>query len=136
MNSALEHLPKKNTGILYNGMTGNFPFMSLDGSACYLIFYQYETNLILATPITGQDNKRIFNAYKLRFDKLTAKGFKPKLNVMDNQEIKYIKHFLTNNECRLQLVEPHNKRVNAAEQAIQTFKDAFIAALATTDSTF
>jgi hypothetical protein len=33
-------------------------------------------------------------------------------------------------------VELHNHRVNAAERAIQTFKDAFIAALATTDSNF
>jgi hypothetical protein len=44
--------------------------------------------------------------------------------------------FLTDNECKLQLVQPHNHRVNAAECAIQTFKDAFIAALATTDSEF
>ncbi len=36
----------------------------------------------------------------------------------------------------MQLVEPHNHHVNAAERAIQTFKDAFIAALATTDSEF
>jgi hypothetical protein len=34
------------------------------------------------------------------------------------------------------LVEPHNHCVNAAERAIQTFKDAFIAALATTDVEF
>ena len=34
------------------------------------------------------------------------------------------------------MVEPHNHRVNAAERAIQTFKDAFIAALATTDVDF
>jgi len=33
-------------------------------------------------------------------------------------------------------VEPHNHRVNAAERAIQTFKDAFIAVLATTDQDF
>ncbi len=39
-------------------------------------------------------------------------------------------------ECKLQLVEPHNHRVNAAERAIQTFKDAFISALATTDKGF
>ncbi len=37
---------------------------------------------------------------------------------------------------RLQLVEPHNHRVNAAERAIQTFKDAFIVALATTNRDF
>jgi hypothetical protein len=34
------------------------------------------------------------------------------------------------------LVELHNHHVNAAECAIQTFKDHFISALATTDSKF
>ncbi len=33
-------------------------------------------------------------------------------------------------------MEPHNHHINTAEHAIQTFKDAFIAALATTDSNF
>ena len=28
-----------NTGVVDNGMTSNFPFMSLDGSVCYLIVY-------------------------------------------------------------------------------------------------
>jgi hypothetical protein len=56
------------------------------------------------------------------------------LNMMDNQATKHIKKNLTENKCKLQLVEPHNHRVNAAERAIQTFKDAFIAVLATTDS--
>ncbi len=67
---------------------------------------------------------------------MAEKGFKPKLNVMDNQATKHIKKILNKNKCKLQLVEPHNHRVNAAEHAIQTFKDAFIAALATTDSNF
>ncbi len=78
----------------------------------------------------------IFQAYKAIFHDLTEKGFKPKLNVMDNQATKYIRKFLTKEECKLQLVEPHSHRVNAAERAIQTFKDAFIAALATTDCDF
>ena len=55
---------------------------------------------------------------------------------MDNQATNHIKTFLTKNNCKLQLAEPHNRRVNAVEQAIQTFKDAFIATLATTDSNF
>jgi hypothetical protein len=37
---------------------------------------------------------------------------------MDNQATKHIKTFLAKNDCKLQLVEPHNHRVNAAEQAI------------------
>jgi hypothetical protein len=70
------------------------------------------------------------------FESLEAKGYKPKMNVMDNQTTKYIKKFITKKECNLQLVEPHNHSVNAAERAIQTFKDTFIAVLATTDREF
>jgi hypothetical protein len=110
--------------------------MSLDGSVCFFILYHYISNCILADPIKVLDDKTIFEAYKKQFDELTKKGFKPKLNVMDNQATKYIKQFLDNNECKLQLVEPHNHRVNIVERAIQTFMDAFIAALAMTDSNF
>ena len=72
----------------------------------------------------------------MQFDDLTSKGFKPKMNIMDNQATKHIKAFLTEQQCKLQLVKPHNHRLNAAERAIQTFKDAFIATLATMDSNF
>jgi hypothetical protein len=126
----------KNTGTVYNNLTVLFPFVSLDGSVCFFVLYHYESNSILADSITGLDDKTIFEAYKKKFKMLTKKGFKPKLNVMDNQATKYIKQYLDENKCRLQLVEPHNHHVNAAEQAIQTFKDAFIAALATTDRDF
>ena len=55
---------------------------------------------------------------------------------MDKQATKHIKQYQSENECKLQLVELHNHRVNTAERAIQTFKDGFIAALATTDVDF
>ena len=126
----------RHSGVVYNDLTGNFPFVSFDGSVCFLVMYHYEANAIMATPIAGLDNRSIFTAYKKNFKELTAKGFKPKLNVMDNQATKQINFFLTEEECKLQLVEPHNHRVNAAERAIQTFKDAFISALATTDRDF
>ncbi len=126
----------KNSGIVYHDLTGSLPFMSFDGSVCFFVLYHYESNAILATPIAGLDDVSIFNTYKKYFKELIAKGFKPKLNVMDNQVTKHIKKFLTENDCKLQVVEPHNHRVNAAERAIQTFKAAFIAALATTDSDF
>jgi hypothetical protein len=126
----------KNSGIIYHDLTGSFPFMSLDGSICFFIMYHNESNCILASPIAGFDDKSIFAAYEKRFKELKSKRFKPELNVMDNQATKHIKQFLTENECRLQLVEPHNHRVNVAEHVIQTFKDAFIAALPTTDSNF
>jgi hypothetical protein len=72
----------------------------------------------------------------MNFDELARKGFKPKLNEMDNQATKHIKQFFTEEECKLQLAKQHNLRINTAERAIQTFKDAFISALATTDHGF
>jgi hypothetical protein len=43
----------KQTGILYNNLTGLFPYMSLEGNVCFLIEYHYESNAILALPISG-----------------------------------------------------------------------------------
>jgi hypothetical protein len=126
----------KNSGIMYHHLTGSFPFMSYNGSVFFFILYHYESNAILGTQIAGLDDISIFQAYKKQFENLEAKGVKPKLNVMSNQAMKHINKFLTKNKCKVQLVEPHNHRVNAAERAIQTFKDAFIVALATTNSNF
>jgi len=126
----------KVSGVMYNDLTENFPFMSIDGSECFFVMYHYKTNAILVKAIANVDDRSIFAAYKEIFETLEAKGYKPKMNVMDNQAMKYIKKLLTEKECDLQLVEPHNHRVNATERAIQTFKDAFIAALATTNRDF
>ncbi len=126
----------KISGVVYNNLTGNFPFMSIDASVCFFVLYQYETNTILVKPIANVDDQSIFEAYKEVFKTLETKGYKPKMNVMDNQATRYTKKFLNKKECDLQNGEPHNHHVNAAERAIQTVKDAFIAALATTDCNF
>ena len=119
----------KVTGVVYNDCTGKFPFMSLDGNVYFFVMYHYETNAILATPIPGLDSKSILAAYSKNFEYLVRKGYTPKLNVMDNQATKAIKAYLTPQQCELQLVEPNNHRVNAAERAIPTFKNRFIGAL-------
>lgn len=57
----------KRLGVVYNDLTRNFPFVSFDGSLCFLVVYHYEANAILTAPIAGLDNKSIFNAYKNTF---------------------------------------------------------------------
>ena len=116
----------KITGFVYNKCTGKFQFMSLDGNVCFFIMYHYKTNTILATLIPGLDSKSILAAYSKNFEYLVSKGYTPKLNIMDNQATKTIKAYLMPQQCKLQLVEPNNHRVNAAEHAIQTFKNHFI----------
>jgi hypothetical protein len=126
----------KHSGVVYNNLTGAFPFMSLDGCVCFFVLYHYESNAILITLISGMDDVSIFDAYTKQFGALIAKGLKPKINIMDNQATKHIKKFLSKQQYKMQLVEPHNHQINAAKRAIQTYKDAFIAALATTDKDF
>jgi hypothetical protein len=55
---------------------------------------------------------------------------------MDNQATKANKSYLNPQHCHLQLFKPGNHWVNAAELAIQTFKNHFIGALGMTDIDF
>jgi hypothetical protein len=98
--------------------------------------YHYKKNAIFATPIPGLDLQSILDAYKKNFEFLVSKGYTPKMNVMDNQATKAIKSYLTPQQCHLQIIKPGNHRINAAERAIQTFKNRFIGALGTTDVDF
>ena len=61
-------------------------------------------------------------------------GHEPKLNATDNQAARPLKAYLTTKQCKWQFVEPHNHRVNAAERAIQTFKNHIISDFCCTDS--
>ncbi len=126
----------KITGVVYDDCTGKFPFMSLDESVCFFVKYHYETNTILATPIPGLDSNSIFGSCTNLFEYLESKGYKPKLNVMDNQATNAIKSYLTPQQVRLQLVKLHNHQVNTTEHAIQTFKNRFIGALSTININF
>jgi hypothetical protein len=66
----------KRTGILYNNLTGLFPYMSLEGNVCFLIVYHYKSNAILVLPISGFNNNTIFATYKTQFKFLESKGHK------------------------------------------------------------
>ncbi len=110
-------------GTLYNDLTGAFPFILLEGNVCFLIVYHYESNVILVLPILVFSDGIIFAAYKQQYKLLESKGFVIKFNLMDNQASNVMKQYLTPKQCDLMLVESNNHRVNAAERAIQTFKD-------------
>jgi hypothetical protein len=72
-------------------------------------------------------------AYDLIHQELTSKGFKPKLQTLDNEASLALKNLLTTNDMEYQLVPPHCHRRNAAERAIHTFKEHFVAGLSSVD---
>jgi hypothetical protein len=72
-------------------------------------------------------------AYEHIHQELTSKGFKPKLQTLDNEASAALKGFFTTHDVEYQLVPPHCHRRNAAERVIHTFKENFFAGLASVD---
>jgi hypothetical protein len=62
---------------------------------------------------------------------LTACGHKPTVNVTDNKCSKTVEAHIKFNKIDIRLVPPCNRCVNAAKCATATFKEHFIAGLAT-----
>jgi hypothetical protein len=122
---------------LYNDLTGKFPIKSFRGNAYIFVAYAYSPNAIIVRAMKNRSDEEMLKTYKDVYAYLKAKGFKPNFNVSDNECSRTIKEYLDKEEgVKIQLVEPHNHRANAAERAIQTFKNHFIAGLSTVDKAF
>eukprot|EP00970_Alexandrium_tamarense_P017799 scaffold11398_cov137-Alexandrium_tamarense.AAC.1 len=123
-------------GTVYVDNTGRFPVRSLEGHLYLFILYDYGSNAILVEALKTMESKEFIAAFQKKISYLTQRGFKPRFNVIDNIVSKAVQSFLEEHQIGMQIVEPHNHRVNAAERAIQTFKDHYIAGLSTTDKDF
>ena len=74
----------------------------------------------------SRSNESFVEAYREMYEELKSKGFKPTLNVTDNECSKVVRNYITSQNVDYLLVEPNNHRANAAKRAIQTFKNHFI----------
>ena len=63
-------------------------------------------------------------------------GLTPKLHIIDNDVSEYLKQYIEEIDTRFQIVPPHTHWRNAAEQAVGTSKNHFIAALCTVALTY
>jgi hypothetical protein len=85
-------------------------------------------------PTPSHTDASFITAFSDVFAVLRVQDYHPTLNVMDNKCSKAVEKHIRDNKMNIQLVPPHNHHVNAAKQAIATFKEHFVAALATVDS--
>ncbi len=72
-------------------------------------------------------------AYKRVHSLLLSRGLQPQLQKLDNEASSALQQFLQSQGIDYQLAPPHLHRRNAAERAIRTFKNHFIAGLCSTD---
>ena len=124
------------TGQVYTDLTGIFVVPSSRGSNYLFVLYDYDSNAILAEPINNRRAKTILDAYKTLHSKLCQAGIRPKLQRLDNECSASLQEFMTNNDIDFQLVPPGVHRRNAAERAIRTFQNHFIAGLCSLDKDF
>ena len=125
-------VPYESTNKAYHDLTGRFPHKSSRGYEYLLITYDFDSNAILAEPLKNRTGLEIKRAWTLTYTKLPTRGSIPKLYILDNEISSSLKSALKKHNCTYQLVPPHVHRRNAAERAIRTFKEIFLAILAST----
>jgi hypothetical protein len=101
-----------------------------------MIVYSYDCNYIKPVPMKSRSASEWVRAFGEVFQELTSRGFKPKLQTMDNEASAALKNYFTEQDITYQLVPLHCHRRNAAERAIRTFKEHFVAGLASVDPDF
>ncbi len=71
------------------------------------------------------------NAYRRGLGYFKDHGFAPRFERIDNKSSSELKSYCRREKIQVQYVPPGNHRANQAERAIRTFKNHFIATLAT-----
>jgi hypothetical protein len=124
----------KNTA--YHDLTGRFPHRSSRGNEYLLIIYDYDSNSILHCPLKNKTAGEIKRGWISIHERLSRGGNQPKLYILDNEASAELKKSLKKYDLEYQLVPPHVHRRNAAERAIQTYKNHLLAFFATCDPDF
>jgi hypothetical protein len=82
-------------GQLYTDLTGKFPVRSRKGNSYVMVCYVYDCNYVKVIPIKARSASEWVKAYDTIHHELTVKGFKPKLQTLDNEASAALKkHFL------------------------------------------
>jgi hypothetical protein len=123
-------------GQLYTDLMRKFPVRSRKGNSYVMLCYIYDCNYIKFVPMKSRSASEWVKPYDSIHQELTVKGFTPKLQTLDNEASAALKNFFTANSIAYQLVPPHCHRRNAAERAIRTFKEHFVAGLSSVDPSF
>jgi hypothetical protein len=121
---------------LYTDLTGKFPVRSSRGNSYIMVCYVFNCNYGKVIPMKSRSASEWVKAYDIVHKELTVKGFKPKLQTLDNEASSDLKNFFTVNDVTYQLVPPHFHCRNAAESAIRTFKEHFVAGISSVDPAF
>ena len=124
----------KNLG--YFDLTGRFPYTSSRGNQYIMVMYHYDHNAILVEATKSRQAAELKKTFLTMYERLQRCGAAPNIYICDNECAAELKYAMKINKLTYQLAPPHQHRRNAAERAIQTFKNHFIAGLTSVDPDF
>ena len=120
----------------YMDLTGRFPYCSSRGNEYILVAYHYDANAILGVPLKNRQAATITKGWQHLHSQFITAGVAPNTWILDNETSSELQHAMGKKKIKFQLVPPHTHRANAAERAIQTFKNHFKAGIASLDPDF
>jgi hypothetical protein len=123
-------------GQIFTDQPGRFLVPSSSGNEYFLVLYDYDSNYIHAEAMPSRMAKSIVKAYSAAHATLVKAGLRPQLQRLDNEAPALLQKFMHDQDIDFQLAPPHLHRRNAAERAIRTYKNHFIAGLSSTDPNF
>ncbi len=121
---------------LFTDDTGRFPIRARSGNQYLMVAYHYASNAILVRPFASKADSHRIPAYMAIMTRLKQSGKAVDIHILDNEASAAYRAAIVSSGCTYQLVPPNVHRRNAAERAICTFKDHFLAILAGVDPTF
>jgi hypothetical protein len=85
-------------GQLYTDLTGKFPVRSSKGNSNVIVCYVIDCNYVKVVPMKSRSASEWVKAYDHIHQELTAKGFKPKLQTLNNEASAALENFFTTND--------------------------------------
>ena len=86
--------------------------------------------------MSTQCDATMIDTFKNIYEYLKVLNIAPKFHILENECSKAVQKYIKSEKVEIQLVEPHNHQVNAAEPAVKEIKYHIISALATVERDF
>jgi hypothetical protein len=120
---SVQHSSSFRRDAVFSDLPGRFPVKAKDGSE-YLLLSVYKNYIHIET-LQNRSGPNICAAYTATHTFFRKLGHQVKVQILDNETSASLFTYFDDQRIAYQLVPPHQKRTNAAERAIQTFRRHF-----------
>ena len=110
----------QNEDTIYSDLAGQFPVFSYSGMNYIFVTYVYKINAILVRPMATRCDATMIDTFNDIYEYLRVLNLAPKFHILDHECSKAVQKYIKSEKVAIQLVEPHNHRVNEAELAVKT----------------